>query len=83
MSMSYRFQIPVTKAENRLYHCAAKIEGLSAAEWARRHLREKAKQMLTKTSLTPEEALKQLFGLEAPVGPVEKMIQESLRGRYR
>jgi hypothetical protein len=46
MSMSKRFQVPVDSKRDRLYHAAAKKEGLSAAEWARRHLDQKAKEIL-------------------------------------
>jgi hypothetical protein len=46
MSMSKRFQVPIDAKRDRIYHAAAKKEGLSAAEWARRHLDQKAKEVL-------------------------------------
>lgn len=52
------------------------------AEWARRQLREKADEVLGRAALSPREALALLERLEAPVAPVETMIEESVAGRY-
>lgn len=44
MSMSKRFQIPASPQDHRLFRSAARRAGLSAAEWARRHLRQEAER---------------------------------------
>ena len=82
MIMTKRLQVPVTPEESARLHSAAKRSGLPLAEWARRHLREKADEALGAPSMTPREALAALLSLEAPVGPVEEMIRESIEGRY-
>jgi hypothetical protein len=82
MSMTKRLQIPVGEQECAHYQAAARRAGLPLAEWARRQLREKADEVLHGTALGPREALALLKSLDAPVGPVKTMIEESVRGRY-
>jgi hypothetical protein len=48
----------------------------------RRQLREKADEALGRSALGPREALALLKTLEAPVAPVETMVEESVAGRY-
>lgn len=50
MSMSKRFQIPSDDQDQRLYREAAKKQGVPAAEWARRILREQARKELSETT---------------------------------
>jgi hypothetical protein len=47
-----------------------------------RRLRNKADEALGGATLSPHAALTLLKSLEAPVAPVEIMIEESLAGRY-
>jgi hypothetical protein len=82
MSMTKRIQIPVGEQDGWLFQAAARKAGLPLAEWARRHLREKADQVLGSAALSPREALALLESLEAPIAPVEIMIEESISGRY-
>ena len=56
---------------------------LPLAKRARRPLREKADAAPGAAPLDPRQALALLEALEAPVGPVEAMIEESESGRYR
>ncbi len=49
---------------------------------ARRQLREKTDAVPGPAPLDPRQALALLEALEAPVGPVETMIEESVSGRY-
>ncbi|MFL6203063.1 MAG: hypothetical protein ACJ76J_28175 [Thermoanaerobaculia bacterium] len=80
--MSKRLQIPITEQECSHLQAAARREGLPLAEWARRQLRKKADEALGGGALGPRQALDLLKSLEAPVGPVEAMIEESVAGRY-
>ncbi len=80
--MTKRLQVPVTPEESARLHAAARRSGLPLAEWARRHLREKAEESLGSSTMTPREALEGLSRLNGPVGPVEQMIEESIEGRY-
>lgn len=82
MSMTKRLQIPVTEQECSHFQAAARRSRLPLAEWARRQLREKADEALGGTDLTPRQALDLIKTLNAPVGPVETMIEESVAGRY-
>jgi len=82
MSMAKRLQIPVSDRESSQFQAAARRAGLPLAEWARRHLREKADEALGGASLSPRDALARLKSLEAPVDSVEIMIEESVAGRY-
>jgi hypothetical protein len=82
MSMTKRLQIPVSEQESSRFQAAARRSHLPLAEWARRQLREKADEALGETALSPSEALALLKGLNAAVGPVETMIEESVAGRY-
>ncbi|HXM71544.1 MAG TPA: hypothetical protein VN970_10450 [Thermoanaerobaculia bacterium] len=82
MSIMKRLQIPIDDQERSRFRAAARRAGLPLAEWARRQLREKADEVLG-APLDPREALALLEALEAPVGPVETMIEESVSGRYR
>ncbi|HSU81454.1 MAG TPA: hypothetical protein VLR69_03495, partial [Thermoanaerobaculia bacterium] len=82
MSMTRRLQIPVTEQECSHFQAAARRSRLPLAEWARRQLREKADEALGGADLGPREALDLLKTLNAPVGPVETMIEESVAGRY-
>jgi hypothetical protein len=82
MSMAKRLQIPVTEQECSRFQDAARRSRLPLAEWARRQLREKADETLGEATLSPTEALALLKKLNAPVGPVETMIEESIAGRY-
>jgi hypothetical protein len=78
MSRTKRIQIPVGDQECSYFQAAARREGLPLAEWARRQLREKADEVLGRAALGPREALARLMALEAPVAPVETMIEESI-----
>jgi hypothetical protein len=80
--MTKRIQIPVTEQECSHFQAAARRSSLPLAEWARRQLREKADEALGGTDLTPRQALDLIETLNAPVGPVETMIEESVVGRY-
>jgi hypothetical protein len=82
MSMKKRLQIPIDDQERSHFQAAARRAGLPLAEWARRQLREKADAALGRAALDPRQALAMLTSLEAPVGPVETMIEESIAGRY-
>jgi uncharacterized protein (DUF1778 family) len=82
MSMTKRLQIPIDDQERSHFRAAARRAGLPLAEWARRQLREKADEVLGTAALNPREALALIESLEAPVGPVETMIEESVSGRY-
>ena len=82
MSMTKRLQIPVSEQECLHFQAAARRSHLPLAEWARRQLREKADEALGGAILGPLEALDLLKSLNAPVGPVEDMIEESVAGRY-
>ncbi|HEV7671447.1 MAG TPA: hypothetical protein VGS22_23250 [Thermoanaerobaculia bacterium] len=82
MNMTRRLQIPVSEQESSRFHAAARRSRLPLAEWARRQLREKADAALGEAAFGPREALELLKGLDAPVGPVDKMIEESIAGRY-
>jgi uncharacterized protein (DUF1778 family) len=82
MSMRKRLQIPVGDQERSRFQAAARRAGLPLAEWARRQLREKAGEVLGQTALDPRQALALLETLEAPVAPVERMVDESVAGRY-
>ena len=82
MSMTKRLQIPVTEQECSHFQAAARRAGVPLAEWARRQLREKAEETLGGATLGPREALALLKRLDAPIAPVEVMIQESVAGRY-
>ena len=81
MSRSKRFQIPVNSAEEELFKSASRRAGLSAAEWARQHLKVIA--MENQRPETPREALTRLFSLNAPVAEVKEMKAQSLKGRYK
>jgi hypothetical protein len=85
MSMSKRIQIqiPVGEQDCSRFQAAARRAGLPLAEWARRQLREKTDEMLGREALSPREALARLKELEAPIAPIEKMLDESVAGRYR
>jgi hypothetical protein len=80
--MTKRLQIPVSEQECSHFQAAARRSHLPLAEWARRQLREKADEVLGGATLSPREALALLKTLNAPVGPVETMIEESVAGRY-
>ena len=82
MSMTKRLQIPIDDRERSHFQAAARRAGLPLAEWARRQLREKADEVVAGAALDPNEALTLLKGLEAPVAPIETMIEESVTGRY-
>lgn len=81
-SMTKRLQIPVSEQECSHFQAAARRSRLPLAEWARRQLREKADEALGGTAFGPREALELLKTLNAPAGPVETMINESVAGRY-
>jgi hypothetical protein len=80
--MTKRIQIPVSDQECSRFQAAARRAGLPLSEWARRQLREKADEGLGGVVLGPREALAMLKTLEAPIAPVETMIEESVVGRY-
>lgn len=82
MSMSKRLQIPVSDGESAFFQAAARRAGLPVAEWARRQLRRNAEETLGTRRMSPLEAWELLTSLDAPVAPVEVMIEESIRGRY-
>jgi uncharacterized protein (DUF1778 family) len=75
-----RLQIPVSDQESSQFRAAAHRAGLPLADWARRQLREKADEAIGEATLSPHEALALLKSLEAPVAPVEVMIEESVSG---
>lgn len=82
MSMSKRLQIPIKTSEEELFKAAARQQGLSTADWARRLLSEKALESL-RGKRSPKEALEMLFGLQAPVTEIRVMIEQSVKGRYK
>lgn len=82
MSMTKRLQIPVSEQECSHLQAAARRAGLPLAEWARRQLRDKARETLGEAALDPREALALIKTLDAPIAPVETMIEESVAGRY-
>ena len=81
MTMTKSLQVPIGDHERSRFQAAARRAGLPLVEWARRQLREKADEVLGGADLAPREALAQLKALEAPVGPVETLIEESIAGR--
>jgi len=84
MSMSKRFQIPVSREDEKLIQSAAKIYKISAAEWARRVLRKAAERDLScDMVMSPLEALQVISKLDAPVADVQTMINQSVKGRLR
>lgn len=82
MSMTKRLQIPVSDQECSHFQAAARRAGLPLSEWARRQLRAKAEETLGGATLGPREALALIKSLDAPVAPVDVMIEESISGRY-
>jgi hypothetical protein len=82
MSMVKRIQIPVSEQDCSQFQAAARRAGLPLSEWARRQLREKARETMGGSILGPHEALALIKTLDAPVGPLETMIEESIAGRY-
>jgi hypothetical protein len=78
--MTKRLQIPVSDQEYFQFQAAARRVGLPLAQWVRRQLREKAAEALGGASLSPREALAWLKTLEAPIAPVEVMVEESTTG---
>jgi len=80
--MTKRIVIRVGDQEHSHFQAAARRAGLRLAEWARRQLRAKADEELGGATPGRLEALELLKSLEAPVGPVEAMIEESMAGRY-
>lgn len=81
MSMTKRLQIPISEQECAHLQAAARRAGLPLAEWARRQLREKAEETLG-GGFGPREALDVIKKLNAPVAPIEVLIEESVAGRY-
>ena len=67
MSMSKRVQIPAGEAEYEQLKRAARKEGLSLAEWARRLLRAGAEDVLGAERLSPDAAFEVLCDLRAPL----------------
>jgi uncharacterized protein (DUF1778 family) len=80
--MKKRIQISVDDQEGSYLQAAARRAGLPLAEWARRQLMQKAEEVLGGGALEPRKALALLKALEAPVAPLETMIEESVAGRY-
>ncbi|MBL7661807.1 hypothetical protein JNK13_03540 [bacterium] len=84
MSMIKRLQIPIAPGDEHLLKSAAKREGISLAEWARRHLRDKALSSIGEcTTDNKKTALMKLFSQNAPVSDVDTMIKESFKRRYK
>ena len=82
MTMTRRIQIPVGDQDRRRFQAAARRSGLPLTEWARRQLRVKADETLGRGAVDPLAALALPKRLEAPVSPLETMIEESVTGRY-
>lgn len=82
MGMTKRLQIPVTEQECTYFQTAARRAGLPLSEWVRRHLWEKANKAAKSSPLSPRDALDLLRRLEAPIGDVNSMVEESLSERY-
>ena len=82
MSMTKRLQIPISEQDRGLLAAAARRAKLSLAEWAREHLRRKAREEMGRPRHSPAEAADLLCALGAPVADVETMIEESRRGRF-
>ena len=79
-----RLQIPISAADERLVRAAAKLYQISAAEWLRRIAIKAAKNDLVlakQQNLSPFEALEALGKLEGPVGSIEEISRESVKGR--
>lgn len=84
MAKNRKLQVPVTELEISRYQAAARIYNISAAEWARRILEKAADRDLSSAiSLDPITALKKLASINAPVGDIETMREESLKGRLK
>ena len=62
---------------------AAEKQGLPLAEWARAHLVVCAKKELGTAQKSSKRALASLFSLNLPIGPVDKMIEDSFQRRHR
>ena len=82
MSMTKRIQIPVTDGDRDLLSAAARRAGRSLAEWARDHLRRKAREEMGRPTRSPSQAAEALCALGAPVSDVDTMIEESRRRRF-
>jgi hypothetical protein len=82
MSTTRYLQIAISDHERFHFQAAARRAGLPLAEWARLHLREKADEMMDTAALDPYGALALLKSLDAPIAPVETLIEESVAGRY-
>ena len=83
MALNKRMHVPVSEREAALFKAAARKARLTLAEWARQLLRQEAGRALGREAATAEEALDDLFGVGAPVGDVQAMIDESTKDRYR
>ena len=82
MSTTKHLQIPVSEQEYSRIQAAALHAGLPLSEWARRQLQAKAEETLGGVFLGPREALALIKSLDAPVAPLEGMMEESVSGRY-
>ena len=82
MSKNRRLQIPVSPEEEALYKKAAKVFEVSTAEWVRRVLRKAAhRDIAVEQQLDPLEAIEKLANLKGPISEIQKMKQESIKGR--
>jgi hypothetical protein len=68
--------------DHRIAYMTDKDGRQPLAKRARQLLRKKADAVPAGAPLDPRQALALLEALEAPVGPVETMIEESVSGRY-
>jgi hypothetical protein len=84
MAKDKKLQVPVTEQEISKYQAAARIYNIPTAEWARRILQKAADRDLSSTAfLDPVTALNKLKSLNAPVGDVTTMNEESVEGRLK
>ena len=81
MPMTKRIQIPIDEPELAQVKAAAQKAGQPLAEWARDILREESRRVLEGPDLSPDQALEQLFGSEAPVHDLVRMLEDSVQGR--
>ena len=83
MSKSSRIQIPVDEEEAQVFKAAARRARLPLATWARRLLRDQARQQLSQPARSPLAALEDVLSLEAPIAGIDTMIEQSYDDRYR
>ena len=83
MILNKRLQIHISAPDKKIVQQAAKLYGISAAEWVRRVVRKAAARDLgASVILDPLDAVKNLSKLNAPVSSLKRMKEETIRGRF-